>query len=180
MVLNVATPVFDTDRVFVSAFYDGSLLMQLSPDSLTAKEIWRRKGINENKTDSLHCIISTPILEGDFIYGVDSYGQLRCLDASTGDRIWEDLTAVSNVRWGNIHFVRNGDRWFMFNEHGELIIGQLSPEGFTEIDRTSVLEATSDPRGREGKVAWSHPAYAGGRVYARNDTRIVCADLSAD
>ncbi|MCA9418286.1 MAG: PQQ-binding-like beta-propeller repeat protein, partial [Candidatus Omnitrophica bacterium] len=153
MVLNVATPVFDANRVFVSAFYDGSLLLKLTPDTLTAEKVWRRKGINERNTDSLHCIISTPILEGDYIYGVDSYGELRCLEAGTGDRIWEDLTAVSNVRWGNIHFVRNGDRWFMFNEHGELIIGKLSPDGFTEIDRTSVLNATSDPRYREGKVA---------------------------
>ncbi|MCB9769543.1 MAG: PQQ-like beta-propeller repeat protein [Candidatus Omnitrophica bacterium] len=180
MVLNVATPVFDANRVFVSAFYDGSLLLKLSPDTLTAEKVWRRKGINERNTDSLHCIISTPILEGDYIYGVDSYGELRCLEAATGDRIWEDLTAVSNVRWGNIHFVRNGDRWFMFNEHGELIIGKLSPDGFTEIDRTSVLNATSDPRYREGKVAWSHPAYAYKHIFARNDDRIVCGSLAKE
>ncbi len=180
MVLNVATPVWDANRVFVSAFYDGSLMMKLDPDSLAAEEVWRRKGINEKKTDSLHCIISTPILEGDYIYGVDSYGELRCLEAATGDRIWEDLTAVSNVRWGNIHFVKNGDRWFMYNEHGDLIIGKLTPEGFTEIDRTKVLDATSDPKYREGKVSWSHPAYAYKHIFARNDDKIVCGSLAGE
>ncbi len=37
---------------------------------------------------------SSPLLIGEYVYGVDSYGELRCLDAKTGDRIWEDLTAV--------------------------------------------------------------------------------------
>ena len=29
-----------------------------------------------------------------YVYGVDSYGELRCLDAKTGDRIWESQQAV--------------------------------------------------------------------------------------
>ena len=61
-------------------------------------------GASERDTDGLHAMISTPYLEGDYVYGVDSYGELRCLDARTGDRIWEDLTAVPKARWGTIHW----------------------------------------------------------------------------
>jgi outer membrane protein assembly factor BamB len=180
MVLNVATPVQHQGHVFVSAFYDGSMLVRLGEEELTAEVVWKRAGKNERNTDSLHSIIGTPYLKGDYIYGNDSYGELRCLELLTGERVWENLTAVANTRWGTIHFVENGDREVLFNEHGDLIFARLSPEGYEEIDRAHLIDPTSDPRGREGKVAWSHPAYAGGRVYARNDTRIVCADLSAD
>ena len=76
-------------------------------------------GPDENHTDSLHSIISTPLLQGDYVYGVDSYGELRCLDAKTGDRIWESHKAVPRVRWATIHMVRNGDKIWMFNDRGE-------------------------------------------------------------
>ena len=71
-------------------------------------------------------MISTPVLAGDSIYGVDSYGELRCLDAATGDRVWEDQTATRPDRWSNIHIVRNGDHYWMFNEVGQLIISKLA------------------------------------------------------
>ena len=127
MVINVPTPVVDGNRLFVSAFYDGSLLLRLHQDELAVEQLWRRRGSSERQTDSLHAMISTPYLQGDHIYGVDSYGQLRCLDAQTGDRVWEDQTAVPANRWANIHMVRNGDKIWMFNERGELIISRLSP-----------------------------------------------------
>lgn len=179
MVINVATPVVNKDRILVSSFYDGSLLVQLKQDKFEVEEIWRRQGKNENKTDSLHSIISTPILDGDFIYGVDSYGQLRCLNASNGDRIWENLTVVPNVRWGNIHMVRNGDRYFLFSENGDLIIARLSPEGVTVISRARLIEPTTEMTQREAPICWSHPAFANRCVYARSDKELICVDLSA-
>src|SRR5205814_609610 len=81
--------------VFVTSFYDGSLLMQLgNSNQPTAEKVWRRKGFDEKHTDALHSIISTPLFLGDYVYGVDSYGELRCLDAKTGDRLWMDETAT--------------------------------------------------------------------------------------
>ncbi|MHC4686968.1 MAG: PQQ-binding-like beta-propeller repeat protein, partial [Planctomycetota bacterium] len=133
MVLNIATPVFEIGYLFVSGFYDGSLLLKVDPDELAVEKVWRRKGASERNTDSLHCCISTAVLQADYIYGVDSYGELRCLDLHTGDRIWESLDAVPKDRWSNIHMVRHEDKIWMFNERGELIICKLSPEGFHEI-----------------------------------------------
>lgn len=180
MVLNIATPVFENGYLFVSGFYDGSLLLKVNPDVLSLEKVWRRRGKSERDTDSLHCCISTPIIQGDYIYGVDSYGELRCLDLKTGDRIWESLDATPKERWSNIHMVRNEDRIWMFNERGELIISKLSPKGFHEISRTKLIEPTTGQLGRGGKgVCWSHPAYANKHIYIRNDKELVCADLSA-
>jgi outer membrane protein assembly factor BamB len=177
MVINVPTPVFSGERLFVTAFYDGSLMLKLHQDRLEVEQIWRRQGASERETDALHALISTPHFEDDFIYGVDSYGELRCLDARTGDRIWEDLTAVPKSRWGTIHMVRNGSRMWMFNERGELIIGTLSPQGFHEISRAKLIEPTTDQLQQRGGVCWSHPAYAYKHVFARNDREVVCAAL---
>ena len=139
--------------------------------------MWRRRGASERDTDALHAMISTPSFEDDYVYGVDSYGELRCLDARTGERIWEDLTAVPKSRWGTIHMVRNGERMWMFNERGELLIATLSPQGFHEISRAKLIEPTTDQLEQRGGVCWSHPAYAYQHVFARNDRELVCASL---
>ena len=179
MVINIATPVVNNNYLFVSDFYDGSLLLKLEENNLKASKVWQRAGQNERKTDALHCCISTPLIIGDYIYGVDSYGELRCLDLKTGDRIWEDLTAVKKARWANIHFVRNGDLIYMFNENGELIIATLSEKEFNEISRAKLIEPTNVQLSRSGiGVTWAHPAFAYKHVFIRSDTELVCADLS--
>ena len=177
MVINIATPVVDGDRLLVSSFYDGSLMLRLARDKLEVEPIWRRLGPDEKHTDSLHAIISTPTIEGDYVYGVDSHGELRCLEADSGDRIWEDLTAGPNVRWGTIHMVRNGPHVWMFNELGQLIIAKLSREGFEEMSRAQFIAPTKGQLRRRGGVCWAHPAFAYKHVFARNDEELVCASL---
>ena len=176
--MSIATPVLYNDYIFVSAFYSGSLLVKLGDNYKTAKKVWQREGESERKTDALHCVMNTPIIIDNYIYGVDSYGELRCLELLTGDRIWENQTAVKRNRWANIHFIHNKDKIWMFNEHGELLITKLSPDGFTEISRTKLIEPTKKqhPRG----VTWTHPAFAKKHVYIRNDNKLVCADLSGN
>jgi outer membrane protein assembly factor BamB len=179
MIIAVPTPVVEGDRLFVTSFYDGSLMLRLLQGAPWVEKIWRRQGRSERSTDALHSMISTPYLEGDYIYGVDSYGELRCLDARTGDRIWEDLNAVPRARWSNIHLVRNGNRIWMFNELGELIIATLSPDGFHEISRARLIQPTTEQLQQRGGVCWSHPAFAYQHVFARNDRELVCASLAA-
>lgn len=174
--MSIATPVLSNDHIFVSAFYSGSLLVKLGDDYTTAEKVWQRSGQSERKTDALHCVMNTPIILGEYIYGVDSYGELRCLDFNTGDRIWEDQTAVKRNRWANIHFVQKEDKVWMFNEQGELLITELSPEGFTEISRAKLIEPTKKQLARG--VCWTHPAFANKHVFVRNDNKLVCADLS--
>jgi hypothetical protein len=81
--------------------------------------------------------------------------------------------------------VRRGDRYFVNNDRGELIIARLSPRGYEELDRTHLIEpTTSTAWDRPGQqrpsdriVNWSHPAYAYRRIFARNDDQILCASL---
>ncbi|MEM9367407.1 MAG: PQQ-binding-like beta-propeller repeat protein [Planctomycetota bacterium] len=177
MPIGVPTPVVQGDKLFVSSFYDGSLLIQIDPNRPAAKQVWRRIGIDEKNTDALHCMISTPLIKGNHIYGTDSYGELRCLKLENGDRVWEDLTVVPRNRWATIHTFQIGDREILFNDQGELIFGRLSPEGFEVASRSTLLDRTTKQLNRRGGVTWAHPAIANGIIYARNDNEIVAASL---
>jgi outer membrane protein assembly factor BamB len=189
--LSVPTPRFDGGRLLVTSFYNGALMLKLDPDKPGATVLWKGKGRSEkpNQTDTLHSIIPTPVLKDGYIYGVGSYGELRCLKADTGERVWKTMAATRPLkagkpdespetekdRWGNAFLVPQGDRYFLFNERGELIIAKLSPKGYEEIDRARILEPDNRMPGRP--VVWSHPAFAHRSVYARNDHEIVCVSL---
>ena len=179
MPIGIATPIVQDDLLFVTSFYDGSLLLRLSQERLGIEKVWQRVGRSEQETDALQSIISTPLFQGKYIYGVDSYGELRCLDAATGDRLWEDKTATPPARWSNIHFVKHEDKIWMFNERGELIISRLSPQGFEEISRAKLIEPTLEQLRRRDGVCWAHPAFADRHVFVRNDKELICASLEA-
>jgi len=179
MPLGVATPVHHEDTLFLTGFYDGSLLLRLDDDELAVEEVWKRVGQSERSTDALHSIIATPLVLDDHVYGTDSYGELRCLRLADGERVWEDLTAVPRIRWGTIHMVQNGEITWMFNDRGELLRARLSPDGFEELDRAPLIAPTTGQLARRDGVCWSHPAFANRHVFVRNDEELVCADLSA-
>jgi len=178
--LSIATPRKLGDLLLVTSFYNGSLMMRLDADQPIATELWRGKSTSERNTDGLHSIIPTPFLEDGHIYGVCSYGQLRCLKADTGERLWETLKATTpnekETRWANAFLIKHGDRFFLPNEKGDLIIARLTPKGYEEISRTRLLDPTNRDPGRD--VVWSHPAFANRCIYARNDKEIVCASLA--
>ncbi len=175
MGMGISTPVLCDDYLFVSAFYNGSLLVHLGNDYTTAEKVWQREGRSERETDALHCVMNTAVIDGQYIYGVDSYGELRCLELKTGNRVWEDLTAVKKDRWANIHFISAGRYTIMFNEHGELLVTELSPSGLKILSRDKIISPTRKqlPRG----VTWSHPAIAGQHIFIRNDMELVSVKL---
>ena len=180
--IGIATPIFHENELFFTNFYEGSLLLKLPPDELTVELGWHRAGKDERNTEALQTTMATPVRIGGYIYGVDSYGELRCIDAQNGDRIWEDLSAVRKARWSNIHFIKHAaasdNSVWMFNEHGELLITELSPEGLNIISRAKLIEPTRDQLNQRGGVTWSHPAFAYKHVFARNDEELVCANLA--
>lgn len=182
MGLSVATPRCEGDLLFATSFYDGSLMLRLDRDKPAATKLWQKKGKNEAHEDVLHAMLCTPFLRDGYIYGVSSYGQLRCLKADTGEKIWETFAATSGdagqVRWSNAFIVANGDRFFLANEQGDLIIAAMIPAGYHEISRAHLIEPTNKDPGR--LVVWSHPAFANRCVYLRNDKELVCAILGVE
>ena len=183
MGMTVSTPILSNSHLFVSSLYEGARMLKLDTLNPGATILWSSQSQSEINTDKIHTVINTAVIEGDFLYGIDSYGQARALEVSTGKRIWQTLNITKEkARWAAAIFVRNGNRYFINNDRGELIIGQFTPEGFEESSRTKLIEPTSNPgRRRElGAVNWSHPAYANHHIIARNDKEIVRISLKKD
>jgi len=168
------------DLLFLTCFCNGSWMLRLDASKPAAATVWQSRRVSEVNTDALHSTLSTPFLQDGYIYGVCSYGQLRCLKAATGERVWETLRATTadgkEMRWANAFLVKNQDRFFLFNEKGDLIIARLTPQGYEEISRAHVIEPANRDTGRQ--VVWSHPAFALRRMYVRNDQEIICLDLA--
>lgn len=182
--MSVTTPVRGGQGLLVSQFYKGSMMLDLATDRPAVSLRWKGTSRSEmpDKTDGLHSLITTPIIEGDTIYGVCSYGELRALDAKTGERLWVSDKMTRQGRWGSAFLVKNGDRYFVNNDLGDLIIARFTRQGYIEIDRTKLIEPTSaagfGPRKMfDANINWSHPAYANGHVVARNDMEILRASL---
>jgi hypothetical protein len=73
--------------------------------------------------------------------------------------------------------VPQGDRFVLFNDSGELILANVTPKRYTEIDRARIVEPVEASRGRQ--VVWAHPAFANRCVFARNNQEMVCVSLAA-
>jgi len=177
--IGIATPVVHENLLLISDAHNGSLLLRLSQDSARVEKLWHLNKKNSPDGAALHCLISTPFIDGQHIYGADSRGVVRCLRLETGEQVWEDKTAVPEGRFATIHLVRSGKQTWMFNERGELIIAELTPRGFEELSRARLIKPTMQQYRRRDGVTWSHPAFAYRHVFARNDKELVCADLSA-
>ncbi len=200
--MTVADAVKSGSYLFVSGFYSGSLMMRLDLDRPAAIPLWRgdnnrvlENGIEVAETTGLHSVMTTPIIVGDHIYGIGSHGQVRGLRAETGERIWEAEGLTTRNRWGSAFFIKHEDRYFVYNENGDLIIVQFSPEGYVELDRTHLLNPTSRSgyggaragsrgRARHGQsdrlVVWAHPAFANRHIVLRNDEEIIRVSMDAN
>jgi hypothetical protein len=156
--VNAASPVVLGGRyVFLSACYGtGAVLLKVRKDGVD--EVWKGN-------DSLSCHFDTPVPVGPYLFGCDGRqeegARLRCI-------AWKD----GKVRWTKEGFgcgsvVAAGGKLFGLSEAGELILADASGDRYKELARAAVLRGPC----RAGL------ALAGGRLYARDGTRLVCWDV---
>jgi outer membrane protein assembly factor BamB len=176
--ISVATPRLAGDLLFVSSPHHGSLMVKLAKDKPAAEVLWKGKSRDLARPDGLHNLMGSPVVWNGHVYGVCNFGELRCLEATTGKRVWDHPTMPRKTLGANTFIVPHGDRFFLFSDEGELIIARLTPKGYEEIDRAKVIEPTLFSRGRQ--VVWSHPAFANRCLYVRNDRELACLSLAAE
>jgi outer membrane protein assembly factor BamB len=164
------------DYLFAGAIYDKSVLLKLDSSKPAVTEVWRGK-----KGNSVSPVNMTPFLEDGHIYAVNQPGALTAVKLETAERVWETTEPVTGkdskpLDSATAFLVKNGERFFVFNEKGELVIAKISPKGYEEISRAKLLGETNIAFGRD--VVWSHPAFANKCIFARNDKEIVCYSLA--
>jgi outer membrane protein assembly factor BamB len=172
--MTVPTPVQSGEYLLVSSIYNSARMIKLDQTRPAASLLWR--GDNE----SISALITTPVIDGKYIYGM-SGGELAAWDLDTGHRVWRSRSLIpQRTAFSTAFIVRNGDRYLINTETGDLVIARLSPAGYEEISRTHLVDPTHPNARRQdlGPVHWSHPAYANKHVIVRNDKEILRASLA--
>ncbi len=114
--------------------------------------LWRTAASStEIENNTLHAVMCTPIVTEEHVYGVGSYGELRCLEADTGRTVWETRKPTGEGRWWNAFLIPHEDRVVICNEQGEIIFAKLSPRRLPgtqprEADRADAADPAADDR----------------------------------
>lgn len=178
----IPAPAVSGDLMFYTTAAAGAALLRLDREKPAMEVVWARDGRRPRTPDTLSSVIPDPLVMNGLVFGVQSDGELRCLELETGKRLWETTEVMPTAWHGTMHLVRageTGDRAWIFNELGELILARLTAEGYEELSRAKLLDPTVEGGPRKRAVTWAHPAFAYRHVFARSDRELVCADLSA-
>ena len=159
---SISTPIFHKQIVLVSSYYDGSKAIRLGQQVTEAEVIWEDRR-------NLRGVMAQSLYRDEHAYLLDKRHGLTCFQLLTGKKIWDDeneLTPKGRNPQATMIWLGDEDRVIALNADGELILARLNPSGYQEQSRTNII----------GEI-WSHPAYAGDRVYARSDHELVCVSL---
>jgi len=165
------------DYLFAGGHSSSSLGLKLDATKPAATKVWQG-----SRTLGLAPVSGTPFVENGIAYGIDGNGVFRAMRIDTGELLWATAKPVNGkdgergANEGATFVTKNGDRFFIFGENGDLVIARLTPEKYDEVSRTKLLDPVGVGLGRA--VVWSHPAYADRCVFARNDQEIVCVSLA--
>jgi outer membrane protein assembly factor BamB len=162
-IATVPSPVPLSDgRIFLSGGYDaGSMLIGLKEGSgrLAVETVFRLGPEVFGATQH------TPIARDGYLYGVRPDGQLVCLSLD-GKVVW---ASGLGQQFGLGSFLMAGDLMFALNDRGKLSLLEATPAGHRLLAQAQVLN---------GRESWGPMALAGGRLLARDLTRLVCLDVA--
>jgi outer membrane protein assembly factor BamB len=166
------------NKLFVSGPGAGAMF-QLDDEQPGAKVLWR--GTPKNAVYGLN---APPQMRDGVIYGVDGEASaIIAVSMVNGDRLWMDTQATlvkgapERSRHGTAFLVyhEGNAQYWIFGEMGDLILAELSKDGYKELGRQHLLDPTNTAWDRQ--VVWSHPAFAERSVFARNEMVFVRVDL---
>jgi len=153
--------VLNDGRIFLSGGYNaGSLMLQLKKegDRFVAQTAFKLDA------DIFGATQQSPILYDQHIYGVRADGRFACLSLE-GKPVW---ASDATQQFGLGPFLFADGMFFAMNDSGLLRIIEATPEKYHLLGQAQVLK---------GRESWGPMALAGGRLIARDLTRLVCLQV---
>jgi outer membrane protein assembly factor BamB len=155
--VTAASPLVIGNQVFISASYGtGAVLLRVRKDDV--EEIWKSDKVMSNH-------YNTCIYKDGFLYGCDGRqepgARLRCAELATGKVRW------TNEGFGCANMILAEGRLITLSEEGDLLLLETNPDEYKELARIHVLD----------KPCRAPLALANGRLYARNDRKLICWNL---
>ncbi len=155
--------VLDGGRIFLAGGYNaGSLLLQLQDQGgkLVPQTVWKLAPEDFGATQH------TPIFHEGHLFGTRPNGQFVCLGLD-GKVLW---ASPAGDPFGLGPFLFADGLFFVMNDSGKLSLVEDSATRFHLLAQAQVLQ---------GRESWGPMALAGGRLLARDFTRLVCLEVSA-
>lgn len=162
---NIPTAVVDGDLVFTSTAYNtGAACLKLvaNGDGVTAEEVyWLDSKQFQNKHGGM-------TLVNGYIYAGHGNGSGLpiCLNMKTGEVAWGPERSEGK---GETSLIYADGRIIMRRQDGVVILLEATPEAYREI-------GTFEPAYQEGKT-WAHPTIANGKLYLREQGKLMCYRL---
>ena len=152
---NIATPIVHDGHVFLSTDYGtGGALLKLGARG--ASEVYFTREMMNH--------YSTSVLVGDVLYGF-SNSILTAMRFRTGQVLWRHRS----VGKGSLVFA---DKFlYVLSEEGVLGLVEARPDQYREVSRFEI------PSGQF--LTWAPPTVADGRLYVREQDRLMCFDIGA-
>jgi outer membrane protein assembly factor BamB len=163
-IATVPSPVvLEGGRIFLSGGYNaGSLMLQVRKDG----ERFVAQTLFKLEPEVFGATQQTPILYQEHLYGVRPDGKFTCLDLE-GKPLW---VSDAGQQFGLGPFILADGVFLAVNDSGLLRMIEASPAGYKLLAQAKVLT---------GRESWGPLAIAGGRLLARDLTRMVCLDLTS-
>ncbi len=161
-IATVPSPLpLDGGRVFLTGGYNaGSLMLQLTND---AGRFVPRTAF-KLEPEVFGATQHTPVLHENHLYGVRADGKFVCLTLE-GKVVW---TSGSGQQFGLGPFLVAEGLIYAVNDSGLLRLLQATPQKYALLGQAQVLK---------GRESWAPLALAGGRLIARDLTRMVCLEV---
>jgi outer membrane protein assembly factor BamB len=154
--------ILEGGKVFLSGGYNaGSMMLQLAKDGESLSVTARFRLAPEVFGATQH----TPILHDGHLYGVRPDGKFACLNLE-GKPLWG---SDSGQEFGLGGFAMADDIIYAMNDTGKLRMIQASADKYNLLGEAQVLK---------GRESWAPLAIAGGRLLARDLTRLICLDIA--
>lgn len=166
---NIPTVIVDGDYVFTSTGYGtGAALLKLvasGKDEVQAEEQYFLKG------DEFQNHHGGMIHLGDYIYAGHQHnkGFPICLEMKTGKTVWGGKIRPAGS--GSAAVTCAGDQIVFRYQNGVVALIGATPEGYE-------LHGSFTPEVQE-RESWSHPVIVNGKLYLREQDKLMCYDVGA-
>jgi outer membrane protein assembly factor BamB len=168
---NIPTVVTRDDLVWCSTGYGdgGSALLKMKADgkdTVSAAEVKRYDSELQNHHGGM-------VLVGDHVYFGNAHGSGHpaCVEFKTGEIKWlENRGAVGGG--GSAAVVAADGMLYFRYQNGVVALIEANPKEFK-------VAASFREADRSGRECWAHPVIANGKLYLRDQDKIVCYNLKA-
>lgn len=136
-----------------------AIRLEKSDQRITAKEVWKATAHTSNAYHTC-----SPVLAGDWLVGFSGQklGHLFCLDARTGQTLWQSDGRLGGNASGHASLVNAGSVWLALTNNGYLLVLKASGTAFEPIAKYRVAERGTD----------AYPVFLGDRILIQDATTL--------